>query len=142
MNPWEKYQQNDSNVATAYTSTTEGPWSKYQQSGGDNTVQPKPFYKALGAEMTPEMKADHPVLSGIEQTAQDVGTVAEKAANGLTLGGLDYGLRKGGIEPPNFDNTAPENKSGLNMIVDAANLGAGTKTLNTIGSKVVVPRAK
>ena len=109
--------------------------------GGSKTTG-KPFYDALGATMSPEMKAAHPVLSGIEQTAQDVGTVAEKAANGITLGGLDYGLRKGSIEPPNFDNTAPDNKSGLNLMGDVASLGAGNKTLGVIGGKVIAPAAK
>lgn len=115
----------------------------FQLKGVDNS-QPngKPFYDSLGANMTPGMKQDHPVLAGIEQTAQDVGTVAEKAANGLTLGGLDYGLGKAGIQPPNFDNTAPENKSGLNLIGDAANTAAGGKTLGVIGSKVVAPAVK
>lgn len=103
----------------------------------DNGTQPKSFYDAIGANMTPEMKAAHPVLAGVEQTAQDIGTVAEKAANGLTLGGLDYALGKGGIKPPNFDNTAPENKSGLNLIGDFSNLGAAGKTIGTIAKPVI-----
>lgn len=94
--------------------------------------QPKTFYDALGANMTPEMKAAHPVLSGIEQTAQDVGTLGEKAANGLSLGLLDKGLNKVGIQPPNFDNTAPDNKSVLNLVGDAANLGAAGKTIGVL----------
>lgn len=116
------------------------PIDQMESQGGE--TQPKPFFKAIGADMTPAMKTDHPVLAGVEQTAQDVATLGEKAANGLTLGGLDYGLRKGGIEPPNFDNTALENKSGLNMMGDAANIGSAGKTIGTLGSKVVAPAAK
>ncbi len=108
--------------------------------GGNS--QTKPFYDAIGANMTPAMKQDHPILAGIEQTAQDVGTVAEKGANGLSLGLLDKGLNKAGIQPPNFDNTAPENKSGLNLIGDATNLAGANKTLGVIGSKIIAPAAK
>lgn len=99
--------------------------------------QSKPFYDAIGASMTPEEKVNHPVLAGIHQTAQDVATVGEKAINGLTLGGADWALRKGGIEPPNFDNTAPENKSGLNLIGDVSNMGAAGKTIGTIAKPVI-----
>lgn len=113
-----------------------------QMDAQNGAVQKKPFYDALGANMTPEMKNAHPILAGTEQTAQDVATLGEKAANGLSLGLLDKGLNKAGIQPPNFDNTAPENKSGLNLGGDVANMAAGTKTLGVIGSKVVAPAAK
>lgn len=124
-------------------STSGGDWVDVPSPSGGGQTQStgKPFYDALGASMSPEMKADNPGWAGLEQTAQDVGTVAEKAANGLTLGGLDYGLRKGGIEPPNFDNTAPDNKNGLNMAGDAVSVAAGNKTIGTIGSKIVAPAA-
>ena len=107
------------------------------ETGGDTTAQPKPFYDAIGANMTPEMKAAHPILSGVEQTAQDVGTLAEKGVNGLTLGGLDYGLKKANIAPPNFDNTAPENKSGLEMGGDLSNMAGMGKTIGTIAAPIV-----
>lgn len=109
----------------------------------DATATPtaKPFYDALGANMTPEMKAAHPVLAGVEQTAQDVATVGEKAANGLSLGLLDKGLGKAGIAPPNFDNTAPENKSGLNLAGDAANMSGAGKTIGTIAKPLIAAAA-
>jgi len=118
------------------------PIDQLEKNGLPSSVpQKKSFYDSMGAEISPEMKAAHPVLAGVEQTAQDVGTVAEKAANGLTLGGLDYGLNKAGIQPPNFDNTAPENKSGLNMAGDVANMEGAGKTIGTIAKPVIAAAA-
>lgn len=122
---------------TAMPDTSSGDITKLSDDELKAMVAPKPFYDAIGANMTPAMKQDHPILSGIEQTAQDIGTLAEKGANGLSLGLLDKGLNKAGIQPPNFDNTAPENKPGLGLAGDATNiLGAG-KTIGAIAKPIV-----
>lgn len=104
--------------------------------------QGKPFYDAMGASLTPQEKIKHPIVAGLEQTAQDVGTLGEKAFNGLTFGTYERGLKANNIQPPNFDNTAPENKNALNMFGDVASLGSGNKALGTIGNKVIAPIAK
>lgn len=139
--PWEKYQDSSPSPVQPQAEVTpeNGPWSKYGTSISTNTGdQGRPLFP----QMTSQQKIDHPVLAAIDQSAQDVATLGEKAANGLTLGALDYGLKKANIQPPNFDNTAPENKSGLKLAGDAVSLGAGNKTLGVIGSKVFVPVAK
>ena len=109
----------------------------------DTSSKPTPFYKAMGQSITPQQMDEegHPILGGLTQTAEDVGTLGEKALNGLTLGGYEKGLQAANIAPPNFDNTAPENKSALNMAGDIANLGAANKTIGTVASKVVAPAA-
>lgn len=78
-------------------------------------------------QMTDQEKSAHPVLAGIDQTANDVSTLAYKFLNGVSLNNLDGYLGKKNIQPPNFDNTAPANKSGLNLAGDIAGLGGLVK---------------
>ncbi len=98
----------------------------------------------MGQKMSPEeiTASGHPIVGGISQTAQDIGTIGEKAINGLTLGGYEKGLKAANIEPPNFDNTAPENKGALTALGDIGNMAGGTKTIGTIAGKVVAPAVK
>ncbi len=82
----------------------------------------KGFFDAIGASLTPEQKASNPTLAGIQQTAQDVATIGYKGLDALTLGNMSSALRAHGINPPNFEGTAPENKSGLKLAGDIAGL--------------------
>lgn len=95
-----------------------------------------PQQKQLIPDMTEQQKLSNPTLAGLNQTARDVTTAGYKGVNGLSLGILGNVLKSKGIQEPNFDNTAPENKSGLNLIGDVANLGGAGKTLGAIGSKI------
>lgn len=103
----------------------------------DSGQQPKEFYDTLGANMTDEQKLQHPILAGLHQTAKDVVTGTEKVANAATLGLLDYGLKKSNIQPPNFNDTAPENKSGLNLISDIGGMVSAGETIGKIAKPII-----
>lgn len=87
-----------------------------------SSIKKTPLYDKLGMSLTPEQKTAHPVLAGVDQTARDVTTLGYKAADALSLGNISSQLKKHDIEPPNFEDTAPENKSGLNLAGDAIGL--------------------
>lgn len=82
----------------------------------------KGFFDAIGASLTPEQKASNPTLAGLHQTAQDVATIGYKGLDALTLGNMSSALKAHGINPPNFEGTAPENQSGLKLAGDIAGL--------------------
>lgn len=107
-----------------------------------------PQEHTLLPQMTDDEKMRNPVLAGVDQTANDIATLGYKAANGLSLGILGNILKSKNIQEPNFNNSAPENKSGLNLIGDifglsAANktIGAGIGKLGDVSNATGIPKA-
>lgn len=88
-----------------------------------NTQTPnKPFYEAIGASMTPQENAAHPVIGTAEKMLQNVATGGEKIINGLSFGQVENQLRKNHIEPPQLNVGDPSNQGAANLIEDTSNL--------------------
>lgn len=93
---------------------------------GDNEAINKNFWSAIGAEITPEMREQHPVLSAVAQRGQDIATVGAHFGNQFLLNAPRALLNKAGID-------FPENESTFGN-VSAKGAGVAGAVLNPLSS--------
>ena len=73
-------------------------------SSDNEQAKKKTLWKALGAEITPEMTSEHPILSSVAKTGQDVATIPAHFFNQRLFNYPRSLLNKAGISYPETDN--------------------------------------
>lgn len=69
----------------------------------------KSIWSAVGAEVTPQMKVEHPILSGIAQAGQDLATVPANFFNQFLLNAPRAIANKSGYDYPKAEDKNVEN---------------------------------
>lgn len=92
----------------------------------------KSVWSALGADVTPQMQLDHPVLSGIAQAGQDMATIPGNFLNQILFNAPRALLNKAGYDYPKADS--PEVQNVANVAGAAGALSNPLKLANPLAA--------